>query len=92
MSLGLVEPSDEEAIGQWYQLRSTVVRADWPDYPPPCWIHEVKVANLDLARVQRPALRILETCNADSNRYMVRINEAMGFRPHHRAVAWQLEL
>lgn len=52
----------------------------------------IKVANLDLARAQRPALRILETCNADSNRYMVRINEAMGFRPHHRTVEWQLEL
>lgn len=52
----------------------------------------VKVANLDLARVQRPALRIIETCNADSNPYMVRINKVMGFRPHSRTGEWQLEL
>jgi GNAT superfamily N-acetyltransferase len=52
----------------------------------------IKVANLDLARAQRPELRVIDTCNADSNPYMVRINEAMGFRPHHRMVEWQLEL
>jgi GNAT superfamily N-acetyltransferase len=52
----------------------------------------IKVANLDLARTQRPELRIIDTCNADSNPYMVRINQAMGFRPHRRAVDWQLEL
>jgi GNAT superfamily N-acetyltransferase len=52
----------------------------------------IKVANLDLARTQRPELRIIDTCNADSNPYMVAINEAMGFQPHRRAVDWQLEL
>jgi hypothetical protein len=52
----------------------------------------VKVANLDLARAQRPELRVIDTCNADSNPYMVRINEAMGFRPHHRAGEWQLDV
>ena len=52
----------------------------------------IKVANLDLARTPRPELRIIDTCNADSNPYMVAINEAMGFRPHRRAVDWQLEL
>jgi GNAT superfamily N-acetyltransferase len=52
----------------------------------------IKVANLDLARSQRPELRIIDTCNADSNPYMVSINKAMGFRPHRRAVDWQLEL
>jgi GNAT superfamily N-acetyltransferase len=52
----------------------------------------VKVANLDLARAHRPELRVIDTCNADSNPHMVRINEAMGFRPHHRMVEWQLEL
>jgi GNAT superfamily N-acetyltransferase len=52
----------------------------------------VRVANLDLARAQRPAMRILENRTADSNPYTVRINEAMGFRPHSRMVGWQLEL
>ncbi|HEY6423108.1 MAG TPA: GNAT family N-acetyltransferase [Pseudonocardiaceae bacterium] len=52
----------------------------------------VKVANLQLARAQRPELRIIDTCNADSNPYMVGINEAMGFRPLRRTGEWQLDL
>lgn len=52
----------------------------------------IKVANLDLARTQRPELRVIDTCNADSNPYMVGINEAMGFRPHRRVTDWQLDL
>lgn len=50
----------------------------------------IKLANLKLARTQRPELRVIDTCNADSNPYMVRINEAIGFRPHRRSVGWQL--
>jgi GNAT superfamily N-acetyltransferase len=52
----------------------------------------VKVANLELARAQRPELRVIDTWNADSNPYMVGINEAMGFRPQSRAGEWQLDL
>ncbi|MCA1820262.1 MAG: GNAT family N-acetyltransferase [Pseudonocardiaceae bacterium] len=52
----------------------------------------IKVANLELARRERSQLRLIDTCNADSNPYMVAINEAMGFRPHRRAVDWQLAL
>ncbi len=52
----------------------------------------IKVANLGLARAQRPELRAIDTANADSNPYMVAINEAMGFRPHRRSVEWQLDL
>ncbi|HEY2765997.1 MAG TPA: GNAT family N-acetyltransferase [Pseudonocardiaceae bacterium] len=52
----------------------------------------VKLANLDYALVNGPELRVIDTWNADSNRYMVSINEAMGFRPHSRAGQWQLDL
>ena len=52
----------------------------------------IKVANLAHARLQRPDLRVIDTCNADTNPYMVAINEAMGFRPHRRTVGWQLDL
>jgi GNAT superfamily N-acetyltransferase len=52
----------------------------------------IKVANLDLARVQCPELRIVYTCNADSNLYMIGINESMGFRPHRRITDWQLDV
>jgi hypothetical protein len=50
------------------------------------------VANFDYARAQRPELRVIDTGNADSNPYMVAINEAMGFRPYRRSVEWQLDL
>ncbi|MGQ0719850.1 MAG: GNAT family N-acetyltransferase [Pseudonocardiales bacterium] len=52
----------------------------------------IKVANLNYARAWRPELRVIDTCNADSNPYMVRINEAMGFRPYRRVSEWQLDL
>jgi GNAT superfamily N-acetyltransferase len=52
----------------------------------------IKVANLKFARAQRPELRVIDTCNADSNPYMVAINDAMGFRPHRRMIDWQLDL
>jgi GNAT superfamily N-acetyltransferase len=50
----------------------------------------IKVANLHYARAQRAQLRIIDTCNADSNPYIITINEAMGFRPHCRTIDWQL--
>src|SRR5437764_9479826 len=41
LSVVLVDPSDEDAIQQWYELRCAVVAADQPDDPPPCWVHEL---------------------------------------------------
>jgi hypothetical protein len=41
LSLAPIEPSDEAAIRQWYELRYAVVRADRPADPPPCWIHQL---------------------------------------------------
>jgi GNAT superfamily N-acetyltransferase len=52
----------------------------------------IKVANLHRACTQYPELRVIDTGNADSNPYMIGINEAMGFRPHCRSVEWQLDL
>jgi GNAT superfamily N-acetyltransferase len=52
----------------------------------------IKVANLERARLERPELRLVDTVNANSNPYMVAINETMGFRPHRRVVDWQLAL
>ena len=39
LTLVPIDPSDEEAIRQWYELRCAAVSADWPDDPPPCWVH-----------------------------------------------------
>lgn len=52
----------------------------------------IKVANLGYVRQHRPELRVIDTWNADSNPYMVGINEAMGFRAHSRLGEWQLDL
>jgi GNAT superfamily N-acetyltransferase len=41
---------------------------------------------------ERPAVRAVETGNAGSNRPMLSINEAMGFRPHRIGGFWQLPI
>jgi hypothetical protein len=52
----------------------------------------IKIDNLAIARTHHPALRVIDTGNADSNPYMVGINEAIGFRPLDHCCGWQLEL
>lgn len=52
----------------------------------------IKLANLGFAQEHRPELRVVDTWNADSNPYMVGINEAMGFRRQCRTAEWQLDL
>jgi GNAT superfamily N-acetyltransferase len=52
----------------------------------------VKLANLDRVRRQSPALKVIDTYNADSNPWMVSINEAMGYRPYDRLGEWELDL
>lgn len=52
----------------------------------------VKIANLRLARELHSGLRVVHTRNAASNRHMIAINEAMGFRPKDRVGEWQLEI
>jgi hypothetical protein len=42
------------------------------------------------ARRRAPAIRRVYTYNADVNRWMVAVNEAMGFRPQYRLVEWEL--
>ncbi|MGH3568475.1 MAG: hypothetical protein ACRDRH_21095 [Pseudonocardia sp.] len=52
----------------------------------------IKTANLALLRAGHPAVRAIDTWNADSNPWMVSINDAMGFRPLDRWGEWELEL
>jgi GNAT superfamily N-acetyltransferase len=52
----------------------------------------IKVANLRHARADRPDWRVLDTFNAASNRHMLAINTALGFRPVEHWIDWQLEL
>jgi GNAT superfamily N-acetyltransferase len=43
----------------------------------------MKAANYRLVREAHPELRVIETYNAQSNPWMLDINIAMGYRPHH---------
>jgi GNAT superfamily N-acetyltransferase len=52
----------------------------------------VKVGNLRFARSYEPALRAVDTWNAEANQHMIAINEAMGYRPAERWINWQQEL
>ena len=49
----------------------------------------LKAANLRHVMSNHPELAVIETSNAESNPWMLDINVAMGFRPHHTFRAFQ---
>lgn len=51
-----------------------------------------KAENLHHLLTHEPAVRVIDTWNAASNRYMVAINEQLGFRPVDGWNNWQLTL
>ncbi|MYV47382.1 GNAT family N-acetyltransferase [Streptomyces sp. SID2888] len=48
----------------------------------------LKLANLEYVLRNEPAVRLLETANAEDNRPMIAVNAAMGFEPYDRWVFW----
>jgi RimJ/RimL family protein N-acetyltransferase len=52
----------------------------------------VKIENLRYAQSLDPKLSRITTWNAAANGYMIRINEALGFRPAYGQMEWQLPL
>jgi GNAT superfamily N-acetyltransferase len=52
----------------------------------------VKLANLELLLREHPEVRAIDTFNADDNRWMIAVNEQMGFRPLHGQGDWELDL
>ncbi|NNG37011.1 GNAT family N-acetyltransferase [Nakamurella aerolata] len=52
----------------------------------------VKLANLARLLAERPDTERIHTSNAGENRWMLAINEAMGFRPASTEGAWQKKL
>ena len=52
----------------------------------------LKAANLRLLRQEMPSVERVVTWNAESNKHMIAINEALGFRPHLRFCQWQLDV
>ncbi|MET0967069.1 MAG: GNAT family N-acetyltransferase [Nakamurella sp.] len=49
----------------------------------------LKLANLRALNAVKPAPPLISTCNAEENRYMLSVNEAVGFRPVGKAGAWR---
>jgi GNAT superfamily N-acetyltransferase len=52
----------------------------------------IKLANLEQLAATHPQVRALETWNADENRWMIAINDAIGFVPVARVTDWELDL
>jgi GNAT superfamily N-acetyltransferase len=52
----------------------------------------IKLANLELLTRSHPEVRAIDTFNADGNRWMIAVNEAMGFVPIRHVEDWQLDL
>jgi hypothetical protein len=51
-----------------------------------------KLVNLRYLQEHEPAVTAIDTWNAEVNRYMIAINEAMGFRAVDAWTDWQIEL
>ena len=52
----------------------------------------IKLANLELLVREHPEVRAIDTFNADANRWMIAVNEAMGFVPIRHVADWELDL
>ena len=52
----------------------------------------VKVAMMDLLAAAEPGLEHIHTGNADGNRQMIAINDALGFRTADQFTTWQLDV
>jgi hypothetical protein len=52
----------------------------------------IKIDNLLQVRTYEPALRLVDTWNADANSHLIAINEALGYRPVSRHSEWELQL
>jgi GNAT superfamily N-acetyltransferase len=52
----------------------------------------IKLANLELLLREHPEVRAIDTFNADDNRWMIAVNEAMGFVRIEDIEDWELDL
>lgn len=52
----------------------------------------IKIDNLLQVPTFEPALRLVDTWNADANSHLIAINEALGYRPVSRYSEWELQL
>lgn len=80
-----VDPDVSEHAWQW----ATIVL---PEHRGRRLGLRLKLANLAFAREAEPALRTVDTWNAEENTHMIAVNEAMGFVPIELGSEWQLDL
>lgn len=52
----------------------------------------LKAAMLQKVFAERPVVTHIRTGNADSNEYMLAINQKLGFKPHLAYAGWQIEI
>jgi GNAT superfamily N-acetyltransferase len=77
-------PNRSNLLDQW----GTGVEPDFRGKGLGRWL---KAAMLERAMRERPELRFVRTGNAYSNRWMLAINDALGFEPYTSQIAWQVE-
>jgi GNAT superfamily N-acetyltransferase len=82
----IVTMSDESGLA--YQIETLVLR----EHRGHRLGTLLKIANLRAVQVARPSIRKIVTNNAEENRPMLRVNEAMGFQAEDLAAAWKLAL
>lgn len=86
---GMSEIFVHEDRPQLARQHDTAVLADHRGHRLGRWL---KAANYQQVRAAHPELEVVETINAESNPWMLDINVAMGFRPHHTYHGFQGDL
>ena len=80
----------------WNPNRPEVLRQDmtgvFPEYRNKGLGRWLKAAMLDKVLKERPQVKYVRTGNADANAAMLKINNALGFKPYTADALWQVEL
>jgi RimJ/RimL family protein N-acetyltransferase len=84
---GLTEVSIDPADPDWGHQELTVVARAHRGHRLGLLL---KVAMLELLVEREPQIETIETFNAESNKHMIAVNEALGFRVAGRLAGWEL--